>query len=34
MILFSSEAISDMERVRKFLDIKNPDAAARAVRAI
>jgi plasmid stabilization system protein ParE len=30
----SSEAISDIERVREFLYIKNPDAAARAVRAI
>jgi len=34
MILFSSEAISDIERVRKFLDIKNPDAARRAIGAI
>ena len=34
MILFSSEALSDMERVREFLHVKNPDAAARAVRAI
>lgn len=34
MILFSSEAASDIERVREFLHIKNPDAAARAVRAI
>ncbi len=34
MILLSSEAISDIERVRGFLHIKNPDAAARAVRAI
>jgi plasmid stabilization system protein ParE len=34
MILFSSEALSDIERVREFLYVKNPDAAARAVRAI
>ena len=34
MILFSSEAVSDIERVREFLYIKNPDAAARAIGAI
>jgi plasmid stabilization system protein ParE len=34
MILLSSEALSDFERVREFLHVKNPDAAARAVRAI
>jgi plasmid stabilization system protein ParE len=34
MILLSSEALSDIERVREFLHIKNPDAAVRAVRAI
>jgi plasmid stabilization system protein ParE len=34
MILFSSEAVSDIERVRKFLDVKNPDAAVRAIGAI
>jgi len=34
MILFSSEAVSDIERVRKFLDIRNPEAAARAIAAI
>ena len=32
--LFSSEAVSNIERVRKFLDIRNPGAAARAVGAI
>jgi plasmid stabilization system protein ParE len=34
MILFSSDALSDIERVRHFLEIKNPQAAARAMRAI
>jgi plasmid stabilization system protein ParE len=34
MILYSSEALSDIDRVRTFLEAKNPDAAARAVRAI
>ncbi len=34
MILFSSEAVSDIEWVRRFLDIKNPNAAARAIGAI
>jgi toxin ParE1/3/4 len=31
MILVSSAAASDIERVRKFLEVKNPDAATRAV---
>jgi plasmid stabilization system protein ParE len=34
MILLSSEAISDMRRVRHFLHAKNPDAAVRAMRAV
>jgi toxin ParE1/3/4 len=34
MILFSSDAAADLERVRDFLGINNPDAAKRAVRAI
>jgi plasmid stabilization system protein ParE len=34
MILFSSEATSDVERVRHFLAVRNPDAAERAMRAI
>ena len=34
MILFASEALSDFERVRSFLEAKNPDAAARAIGAI
>jgi plasmid stabilization system protein ParE len=34
MILYSSEALSDIERVRTFLEVKNLDAAARALRAI
>ena len=34
MILFSSDALSDVERIRTFLEIKNPQAAARALRAI
>jgi toxin ParE1/3/4 len=34
MILFSPDAASDVERVREFLDINNPDAAKRALRTI
>jgi toxin ParE1/3/4 len=34
MILLSPDALSDIERVREFLDISNPDAAKRALRAI
>jgi toxin ParE1/3/4 len=34
MILFASEALSDMERVRNFLTVRNPQAATRAMRAI
>lgn len=34
MILFSSDAAADLERVREFLDINNPDAAKRAMRVI
>lgn len=34
MILFSSEALSDVRRVRNFLQARNPDAAGRAMRAI
>jgi toxin ParE1/3/4 len=34
MILFSSDAVSDIERVRHFLQARNPDAAARAMQAI
>jgi plasmid stabilization system protein ParE len=34
MILFSSEALSDIDRVRTFLEVRNPDAAVRALRAI
>jgi plasmid stabilization system protein ParE len=34
MILFSSDAISDIERVRNFLEVRNPQAAVRAMRAI
>ena len=34
MILFASEAHSDVRRVRSFLQARNPDAAARAMRAI
>ena len=30
MILFSPDAVSDVERLRTFLDEKNPDAAGRA----
>ncbi|MGJ4886661.1 type II toxin-antitoxin system RelE/ParE family toxin [Bradyrhizobium sp. HKCCYLR20261] len=34
MILFAPEAISDLERVRTFLDERNRDAARRALSAI
>lgn len=34
MIVFSPEAVSDIERVREFLDINNPEAAKRALRTI
>jgi toxin ParE1/3/4 len=34
MIVFSQDAASDIERVREFLDINNPDAAKRALRVI
>jgi plasmid stabilization system protein ParE len=34
MILFSSDALSDIDRVRHFLEIRNPQAAVRAMRAI
>jgi toxin ParE1/3/4 len=34
MILLSREAASDIERVREFLDVNNPEAAKRALRAI
>jgi toxin ParE1/3/4 len=34
MILFSPDAASDLERVREFLDLNNPDAAKRALRVI
>ena len=34
MIQYSSKALSNIERVRKFLEVKNPDAAARAVGTI
>ena len=34
MILFSPDAAADVERVREFLDINNPDAAKRALRTI
>jgi toxin ParE1/3/4 len=34
MILLSPEAASDIERVREFLDINNPEAAKRALRVI
>jgi len=30
MILFGPDAVSDIERVRQFLDNRNPDAARRA----
>ncbi len=34
MILLSQEAAFDIERVREFLDINNPEAAKRALRAV
>lgn len=34
MIVFSPDAADDLERVREFLDIDNPEAAKRALRAI
>ena len=34
MIVFSSDAASDIERIREFLDINNPEAAKRALRVI
>ena len=34
MILFSPDAVEDVERLRTFLDQKNPDAARRALAAI
>jgi toxin ParE1/3/4 len=34
MIHFSPDAADDLERVREFLDINNPDAAKRALRTI
>jgi plasmid stabilization system protein ParE len=34
MILFASEALSDMQRVRSFLQARNPNAATRAMHAI
>jgi plasmid stabilization system protein ParE len=34
MILFAPEAVSDIERVRHFLDVRNPKAARRALRTI
>ena len=34
MILFSPDAAADLERVREFLDINNPEAAKRALRGI
>jgi toxin ParE1/3/4 len=34
MIQFSPDALLDIERVREFLDVNNPDAARRAMRAI
>jgi toxin ParE1/3/4 len=34
MILFAPEAVSDIERVRHFLDVRNPEAARRALRTI
>ena len=34
MILLSQDAASDVERVREFLDIDNPEAAKRALRVI
>jgi toxin ParE1/3/4 len=34
MILFSPDATTDVERVREFLDINNPEAARRALHTI
>jgi plasmid stabilization system protein ParE len=34
MIVFSQEAASDIERVREFLNVNNPEAAKRALRTI
>jgi plasmid stabilization system protein ParE len=34
MILLSPDAVEDVERLRNFLDQKNPDAARRALAAI
>ena len=34
MIHFSMEAADDLERVREFLDINNPEASKRALRTI
>jgi plasmid stabilization system protein ParE len=34
MILLSPDAVDDVERLRTFLDQKNPDAARRALAAI
>ena len=34
MIRFAPDAVSDIERVRQFLDVRNPDAARRAIRTI
>ena len=34
MIHFSLESADDLERVREFLDINNPEAARRALRTI
>jgi len=34
MILLSPDAASDIERVREFLDVNNPEAARRALRVI
>jgi hypothetical protein len=30
MILLAPDAVSDIERVREFLDVRNPDAARHA----
>jgi toxin ParE1/3/4 len=34
MILLSQDAVSDIERVREFLHLNNPEAAKRALRVI
>jgi plasmid stabilization system protein ParE len=34
VIFFSSDALSDIERVRGFLEARNPQAAIRAMRAV